>query len=202
MRRTASLLLLACGNLLELLFGHNDPELFVALALAGRTRPLPSVNGVPCGSGHVAIALGNVLLVLLEPVVLPLFVPLTDLYCRIINGLLDPNNKARSTMGREDDVVPRLGVASLRPQFFGRLNKIAERRAVVGHALLLHKSSRLRLGLDAIPSRRIDHILGCPRYGRCRAGRAAVVENAALFHVIELRLDLKLHVIPSSVVAP
>ncbi len=150
----------------------------------------------------MAVALGNVLLVLLEPVVLPLLVPFADLHRRVIHSLLDPNNKARAAMGREDDIVPRLCVASLGAKLLGCLNKIAERRAVVGHALLLHESSRLRLGLDAIPSRRINHILGCPSYGRCRAGRAAVVENAALFHVIELRLDLKLHVIPSSVVAP
>ena len=175
MRRTACLLLLACGNLLELLFGHNDAKLFVALALAGRTRPLPAVHSIPRSGGHMTVALRDVLLVLLNPVVLPLLVPLADLHRRVIHSLLDPDDKSGATMRGDDDVIPRLGVACFRAHFLGGLDQVTEGRAVVGHSLFLHEPRCLRLRLDAIASGRVNGVLGRPRYGGCRAGWTAIV---------------------------
>lgn len=185
-RCAARLLLLACGNLLELLFGHDDPELLLALAAAGRAGPLPAVHGVPRGSGHMTVALRDVFLVLLEPVVLPLLVPLADLHRRVIHSLLDPDDESGTAMRREDDVVPRLRIACLGTEFLGGLDQVTEGRAVVGHALLLHESRCLRLRLDAIASGRVNGVLGRPRDGSRRAGWTAVVEDAALLHVVEL----------------
>ena len=179
-------LLLACGNLLELLFGHSDPELLVALPLAGRTRPLPTIYRVPTPCGHMAIAIGNVLLILLDPVVLPLLVPLADLNWWVVNSLLHPHDQTSATVRREDHIVPRLRVASLGAKLLGGLNQVTEGGAVIGHSLFLHEPRCLRLRLDAIASGRVNGVLGRPRYGGCRAGRTAVVEDAALLNVIEL----------------
>ncbi len=184
--RTARLLLLACSDLLELLLRYNDAELFLALARARGACPLPSVNGIPRSGGHVSVPLRDVLLILLEPIVLPLLVPLADLHRRVIHSLLDPDDEPCATVCREDDVVPRLRIACLGTEFLGGLDQVTEGRAVVGHALLLHKPRCLRLRLDAIASRRVNGVLGRPRHGSSRAGRAAIVENAALLYVIEL----------------
>lgn len=168
-------LLLACGNLLELLFGHNDPELLVALALAGRTRPLPAINRVPSCCGHMTVANGDVLLIFLNPVVLPLLVPLADLHGWVVHSLLDPDDETGTAMCGDDDVIPRLGVACLRAHLLGGLDQFTEGRAVVGHALFLHEPCCLRLRLDAIASGRVNGVLGRPRDGGCRAGWTAIV---------------------------
>lgn len=175
MRRTASLLLLASGNLLELLFGHNDPELLVALSLAGWAGPLPAVHSIPRSGSHVSVPLRDVLLVLLNPVVLPLLVPLADLHGWVIHSLLDPHDQTSATVCREDDIVPRLCVASLGAKLLGGLNQVTEGRAVVGHSLFLHEPCCLRLRLDAIASGRVNGVLGRPRHGGCRAGWTAIV---------------------------
>jgi len=185
-RCAARLLLLACGNLLELIFSHDDPELLLALAAAGRAGPLPAVHGVPSTGSHVSVPLRDVLLVLLEPVVLPLLVPLADLNRRVVHSLLDPDDESGTTVRREDDVVPRLGIACLGTEFLGGLDQVTEGRAVVGHALLLHEPRCLCLRLDAIASRRVNGVLGCPRHGSSRAGRTAVIKDAALLYVVEL----------------
>ncbi len=175
MRRTARDLLLARSNLLKLFFRNYDPELLFALARTRGTCPLPSVNGIPPTGSHVSVPLRDVLLVLLEPVVLPLLVPLADLHGRVIHSLLDPDDESGAAMRGDDDVVPRLGVACLGTKFLGGLDQVTEGGAVVGHALFLHEPCCLCLRLDALASGRVNGVLGRPRDGSCRAGWTAIV---------------------------